>query len=179
MILWQEVLQNGQSLIDFQLRYYAQTGRPYATYLWGGDGQRADDDLVYRLYKTYPWHFDQVLKQKGKTLQQLMDHVRGTFVFDCSGLACVMSESPYDMASGSLWNNCIKKTNPVDGPKASLLWKEGHVGLDMGTGYVLEMVGEFDDLRLSRIRSRDFTKSGQLPWIDYTGAGNDKDTFDK
>lgn len=179
MILWQEVLQNAQSLIDFQLRSYSEVGRPYATYLWGGNGEKADDALIDRLYSQYKYHFDEILAKKGKTLQQLREHVRGTYVFDCSGLVCTLTESPYDMSSSGLLSSCRKRTSPVKGRKASLLYKPGHAALDMGTGYVLEMVSEFDDLRYSRIRSRDFTISGELSWIDYTGAGNDIDTFDK
>lgn len=173
MIPWEEVIQNALSVVDFQLRKLQDEGEPYVVYLYGADGEKATDELVDRLMRNYPTHYADVLKRKGKTAQELKDHVRGHFAYDCSGLVCAITSSPWDMSSAGLYGQTKDhRTTPVNGPEASLLWKPGHVGLDIGTGYLVEMVGEFDDLRVSRIRSRDFESSGRLPWIDYTGATN-------
>lgn len=172
MIQWEEAIQSALWCVSKQLQGLTDGSGPYIVYLYGANFDRADDALVNYLYSKYPTHYEEVLRRKGKTLDQLKDHVRGHFAADCSGFICAITEAPSDMSSGGLWKKTTDRTTPVEGPEASLLWKNGHVGLDIGTGYLVEMVEEFEDLRVSRIRGRDFTGSGRLPWVDYTGATN-------
>lgn len=172
MIRWEEVIKSALYCVGKQIQGLTDGTGPYLVYLYGANFEKADDALVDRLVQTYPVHYKTVLEQKGKTLQQLKDHVRGRFAADCSGFICAITEAPVDMSSAGLWKRTLVRTTPVEGPEASLLYKEGHVGLDIGTGYLVEMTAEFEDLRVTKIRSRDFTGSGRLPWIDYNGATN-------
>ena len=138
-------------------------------YLYGSDGQIATDELVDKLWNLYPQHYDAL----GCTRQELKDHVRGKTCFDCSAFINYVTSADKDYYSGSLWAACKKRTTPRDGVAGSLLYKPGHVGLDIGYGLCLEFVSEFKDFQLNYIVGRGFSGSGELPWVDYGGSSPD------
>lgn len=149
-------------------------------YVYGGNGEflatrGAAEAFVRRMWNAYPAHFKATVTGTGHTVDELIDHVTGCRVADCSGLVCLLTQgidpndprTPYDMASGSLISVCHDITTPRTGVCGGMLWRIGHVGLDVGGGYEVEASNEFVDLRLLRISSTKFTKSGRLPWVDY------------
>ncbi len=168
MISYLEVLKEADTLVGLQLRTLTEEGRPYVGYLYGGDGRIATEAYIAALMASYPNHF----RSAGYTLDELVKHLKGVHVLDCSQLIVSLTDAPRDMSSGTLLAQCTERTTPEDGVEGSLLWKPGHVALDIGRGFCLEMVGEMRDLQINRIAGRGFTTSARLPWVDYTGASN-------
>ena len=166
MISYLDVLKEADNLISLQLRTLTEEGRVYVAYLYGGDGRVITDAYVRQLAATYPAHF------QGIDLDALVRHARGAHALDCSQLIVGLTDAPGDMSSGTLFSKCTYKTTPEKGVEGSLLWKPGHVALDIGKGYCLEMVNEFRDLQVNKISGRGFSRSGRLPWVDYTGASD-------
>lgn len=166
MISYLDVLKEADNLLSLQLRTLTEEGRPYVAYLYGGDGRIITEAYIRQLASYYPSHF------QGIDLDALSRHARLAHALDCSQLIVGLTDAPGDMSSGTLIAKCTYTTTPEKGVEGSLLWKPGHVGLDMGKGYCLEMVGEFRDLQINKISGRGFTRSGRLPWVDYTGASD-------
>lgn len=166
MITYLEMLKEADSLMSIQLRTLTEEGRPYVAYLYGGDGRVITEAYIRQLAASYPVHY------KPLDIEALIRHAKGAHALDCSQLIVGLSDAPNDMSSGALISVCEYTTTPEKGVEGSLLWKPGHVGLDLGKGYCLEMVGEFRDLQINKISGRGFTRSGRLPWVDYTGASD-------
>lgn len=154
--------------------------REHWRYIYGGNGEllatrSAAENFVRRMWAQYPAHFKQTVTDTGHTIEQLIDHVTGCRVADCSGLVCLLTQginpnapkTPYDMASGSLYSVCTDITTPRKGVCGGMLWRSGHVGIDVGGGFEVEASNEFVDLRLLKISDTKFSKSGRLPWVDY------------
>lgn len=154
--------------------------REHWCYLYGGNGELlatkgAAEAFVRKMWNAYPSHFRSTVTATGHTIEQLIDHVTGCRVADCSGAVCLLTQGvdpnnptvKYDMTSGSLLSVCHDVTTPKAGVCGGMLWKTGHVGLDVGGGYEVEFSNEFVDVQLLKISSTKFTKSGRLPWVNY------------
>lgn len=172
MKTWSEVVRDALVMASAQL-HAAEAGEllPYC-YIYGGNGDVLTEKKIKSLVKTYKSHFDKLFKDTGKTVQDLIDHCKDKRGLDCSEFLWRVTGGPYDMNSTTLFNQCKLTVEPKAGVTASILWKPGHVGLDLGSGMVMEFVGEFRDIQINRIKDRDFIRSGQLPWVDYRGASN-------
>lgn len=138
-------------------------------YVYGANGEVMTDRRLDELWDRYSYHFDAL----GCTRQALKDHVRGKKCFDCSSFINYVTEADKDYYSASLWASCEKRTTPRAGVAGSLLYKPGHVGLDIGYGLCLEFVGEFKDMQMNYITGRGFDGSGELSWVSYAGASPD------
>lgn len=149
-------------------------------YLYGGNGELlatkgAAENMVRKMWNTYPAHFKSAVTDKGRTIEELIEHVTGRRVADCSGGVCLMTQGTnmvkpvvkYDMTSGGLISVSHDITTPREGVCGGVLWKTGHVGLDVGGGYEVSFELEFVDVQLLKIANTKFTKSGRLPWVDY------------
>lgn len=154
--------------------------RDQYAYLYGGNGEyipdrAAAEKIVSRLWSQYPSHFSKTVTGAGHTREELIQHIIGKRVMDCSALVCYVSQGTdyhtlsvkYDMSSGGLINASKSVTTPAAGPCGGVLWKSGHVGIDVGGGCFVEAANEFIDIRLRNISEAGFTKSGQLPWVNY------------
>lgn len=173
MVTWANVLANIDDMWGAQLKALQQgKPAPYA-YLYGGDGRKATAAYVRSLVKQYgPAHYNALFERTGKTVEDLIAHVKGKNVFDCSQVVLYVTEHDTDMTSTGLINQCKVQMSPKDGLAGSLLWKPGHVGIDLGGGRVFDMPGEFEDLRETKMYEAQWQKSGQLPWVNYAGSSN-------
>lgn len=147
-------------------------------YLYGGNGEyiRTKDEakaIVEKMWAAYPSHFQAAVIKTGHTKDELIEHIVGKRVMDCSALVCYVSQGTdwgklsvkYDLNSSGLISVCHDITTPKLGVCGGLLWKQGHVGIDVGGGVFVEAANEFVDIRLRNITG--FTKSGRLPWVNY------------
>lgn len=159
-------------------------------YLWGSNGEHIGNyvhakDMVEKCYNMNPQHFEDYVIKAGHTMEELAYHIVGKQVFDCSSFACAVTQSKNkwndlvviaDFNSYGLKDNFVKETSPGDGVWASILWKKGHVGVDVANGFAIDFACEFVDVRQYRhVDYNSVTKfivAGQLPWVDYTGALN-------
>lgn len=158
---WQDVIRTG---LDF---YRGGDVR----YLYGSNGETGSDALVDKLWKEYPEHFKKFVLDNGHTKQELKDHVRGHICFDCSSFVSRCAGLTWHMTSGVLRQHFAVTRDIKSGTWGSCVWKEGHVGIDF-FGYVLECRIEFEDLQMNYLSARDFTHSGELDMVDYTGTSN-------
>ena len=160
-------------------------------YLYNSNGEILDTyDKAYKLCKQnwelYPAHFEKYVTAKGYKFEDLVERVKGKKVFDCSSLVLAFSQCEgdiydfyvkQDMSSWGIRNKMIDLTSIPDGLWGQVLWREGHVGIDVGNGLIVDDACEFVGMREYRFDSPTafataFTDSGKLPWIDYTGSIN-------
>lgn len=152
-------------------------------YLYGGNGEyiRTRDEaaaIVGRMWSAYPSHFKASVINTGHTRDELIDHIVGKRVVDCSALVCYVSQSKnwgklavkYDLNSSGLITVSTDITTPKKGVCGGVLWRSGHVAVDVGGDTLVEAANEFIDIRMRSIAGAGFTKSGRLPWVDYTLA---------
>lgn len=158
-------------------------------YLYGSNGERPKnraeaEKLVNGLWSAYPEHFETWVIGQGYTKEDLIRHVTGRICFDCSAFVCAVTQSEgsiydltvkNDMSSYGLHNVATNKTTVADGLWGNLLWKQGHVAIDVGNGLAIDFGAEFADCREYRLidpGSTKFTDSGRLPWVDYKNGIN-------
>lgn len=160
-------------------------------YLYGANGEcpktyAEAKALVTSLWNTYPSHFKATCTDKGYTQNQLIYHVIGKICLDCSSFICYVTQTEAsdiyhlkvtnDMNSTMLHNSCPKHTSLAQGNWGSLLWRNGHVALDVGNGLQISFDNEWLDCREYRFVDADspskFTDSSEMPWVDYSGAIN-------
>lgn len=156
-LTWDNVIKNAMTMLAHANEY---------AYLYGCDGETGTDALVDKQVKLYPEHF------KGMDIPALKNYVRGKKCYDCSGAVHTWFGAP-DMNSTTLINSCKNvRTDLVAGVAGSVLWKSGHVGLDIGYGYFVHFPAEFRTIELAKISEYgNWTKTGQLTgYCDYTGA---------
>lgn len=160
------------------IRLYAN--RDGFAYLYGGNGEyiKTKDEaaaIVARMWSAYPSHFQAAVIKTGHSRDELIEHITGKRVMDCSALVCYVSQGTawgklavkYDLNSSGLITVSHDITTPARGVCGGVLWKSGHVGIDVSGGCFVEAANEFIDIRLRPISGAGFTKSGRLPWVDY------------
>lgn len=150
--------------------YYLVHKDEYA-YFYGAKGQKLTDAEMDRLIAEEPEYWK---RYDEATIKKIKKYSKGKTGFDCSGyIARVTGCNTY---SGGIWTRCSKKTSDLyAGPAASILWKPGHVSLDIGYGYFLHFPSELHSCEIGRISENIgfFEQTGQLvTYIDYTGATN-------
>lgn len=156
------------------------TNRDQFAYLYGGNGEyiKTKDEaraIVDRMWAAYPSHFKKTVTATGHTKEQLIEHIVGKRVMDCSALVCYVSQGTdwgklsvkYDLNSSGLISVSHDVATPAKGVCGNVLWKSGHVGVDVGGGCFVEANSEFIDIRIMPISGSGFTKSGRLPWVNY------------
>ena len=151
-------------------------------YLYGANGEVGSDALVDKLWNLYNGHFAMSVIAKGYTKQQLKDHVRGKICLDCSSFGCLVTQNDTtditklgvtnDYNSTMLHDMCKVRRTPKEGTAGSILWKQGHVALDVGYGLCVDFGNEFLDCRLYQLADGKFTDSGELPYVDYTDTNS-------
>lgn len=162
------------------LMIYANRER-YA-YLYGANGEIGSDELVDRLWDMYSDHFYRSVTLNGYTKKQLKNHVRGKICLDCSSFICLVTQNDTtditklgvttDYNSDGLRKLFVVKRMPKDGTAGSVLWKPGHVALDVGYGICIDFGNEFLDCRMYQLDGKGFVESGELSYVDYTDTNS-------
>lgn len=145
--------------------YWFIAQRDSIAYLYGGDGRICTDEYFSQWLLKYPHRIPEDQQEK------IRDFTVGKRIYDCSQLVVECVGCP-DMTSGGL----IARCNPVLedlslGPEASILWKKGHVGIDIGCGWAVDIPTEGQTVRVRRVNEGGWQKSGQLwLYVNYNGA---------
>ena len=142
-------------------------------------------ELINRMWKYYPTHFEESVIKKGHTKEELAYHIIGKKCFDCSAFVCAVTQYQGDILtlqvladynSYGLHDIMIKNSSIAAGNWGSVLWRPGHVALDAGNGLAIDFANEFTDVREYRFVDPDpvckFELSGELPWLDYKNSIN-------
>ena len=160
-------------------------------YLYNTNGEILETyDDAYKCVKTnwelYPSHFEKYVTHQGYSFEDLVERVKGKKVFDCSSLVLAFSQCEgniydfyvkRDYSSSGIRDLLTDITDIPSGLWGSVLWKPGHVGIDVGNGLIIDDACEFVGIREFRFDAEDgrktaFQDSGRLPWIDYSGGIN-------
>jgi len=156
MLSFYKVIENAYKFLE---------NRDLIAYLYGGDGRICTDEYFNEWLKKYP---NRIAPAE---VDRIRDFTVGKRIYDCSQLVVTCFQCP-DMTSAGL----IKRCNPVIedlalGPEASVLYKRGHVGLDIGCGYAIDIPCEGQTVRVRRVNEGGWTQSGQLTiYCNYNGA---------
>lgn len=158
-MLWYDAIKKALEILEYKENY---------AYFFGAKGQVMTDEVMEYLWEAYPNHFSKFTASDKK---RIFNYTRGKIGFDCSGFVghCV-GDMVY---SGALIEHCDHiAPSLAEGVAGSILYKPGHVGLDIGYGFFLHFPGEGRTCELGRIREGyiPWTKSGQHRNVDYTGA---------
>ena len=150
---------------------YMHVHKDEYAYFYGAKGQKLTDAVMTALWDAEPEYFKRYDEKQKKAIFKYSRNKTG---YDCSGF--IGKITGCNTYSGAIWSRCSKKTSDLyAGPAGSILWKPGHVALDIGYGFGVEMAAEGSSVEMFRISEQygRFQQTGQLvTYIDYTGATN-------
>lgn len=150
---------------------YMHVHKDEYAYWYGAKGEKLTDAVMLSLIEQEKDYFSRYSEAE---LKKLMRWSKNRTGFDCSGF--IGKITGCNTYSGAIWSRCSKKTADLyAGPAGSILWKPGHVALDIGYGFGVEMAAEGSSVEMFRISEQynRFQQTGQLvTYIDYTGATN-------
>lgn len=159
---WRDVIKEGLAMHVHADQY---------AYFYGAKGQKLTDSVMEALWQAEPEYFKRYDEKQKKAI---FKYSRNKIGYDCSGF--IGKITGCNTYSGAIWSRCSKKSkNLYLGPAGSILWKPGHVALDIGLGFGIEMGAEGHSVEMFRISENlnRFEGTGQLvTYIDYTGADN-------
>lgn len=145
-----------------------QLGKPY---WYGTYGQTSSKSLYSYKKKQYPAQYQWSCPK---------DHL-GKRVHDCVGLikGYLWSETPtskptykssQDVSANGMYDVCkIKgKINTIPDEPGVLVFMDGHVGVYIGSGYVIEARGHKYGVVKTKLSERSWARWGKCPWIEYS-----------
>lgn len=145
-------------------------------YVWGTYGQVLTKNNLSALLETYP---DEV----GDYEDFIRENWLNGRAADCNGL--IKSYGWYDPATGEitygfsgvpdLGANSLHDTATVKGSMDTMpdtpglgVWHDGHVGIYVGDGEVIEAMGTRSGVVKTTLPSTRWTEWFEIPWLDYT-----------
>lgn len=164
------------------IRKLKMTAQLKTVYVLGGWGVRLTEEGKIRAINSYPYNSDEARKT------EIMNCDENSFGFDCSGLikgilwgfsgtkstnggAIYKANGVPDANAKGLIelcdevNVCTSARNIAPG---SMLWMDGHCGVYVGDGQVIECTPVWNDgVQETKFGARNWKKYGKLPWIDY------------
>lgn len=147
---------------------YMYVHRSDYAYFYGAKGEVLTENAMDFLIRAYPNHFKQFTPTQ---LKQIKNYSIGKIGYDCSGFITAASGGAIQGNSAMQIGSCEHVTdNLASGPAGSLLWKPGHIGLDIGYGYFLHMPREGESIILGKISEYVWEKTGQHININYEGS---------
>lgn len=149
----------------------AQLGKPY---WYGTFGQTASASLYESKNKQYPNRYSKGNYRTG------FSHQYGQRVHDCVGLikGYLWSDTPtstpkynssQDVSANGMLSVCKEKGKISTIPEIPgvLVFLDGHVGVYIGGGYVIEARGHDYGVVKTKLEDRPWTNWGKCPWITY------------
>lgn len=137
-------------------------------YLMGAKGvviknRKQFDDIV----SWSPEHFSRYSKEQ---LDEIYNYCLGKTCFDCSGFVYYLT-GDYNY-SAIQWSHCKQNKSLADGVAGSILYKTGHIGIDLGYGLFMHFPIEMHTAEIGWIRNYSWTHSGLHKDINYEGSTN-------
>ena len=166
-------------LTEFAIKAYSDGwGYVYGTY-----GQMITQATIDGKAQQYPNNFDGILSD-GRTVYQVAQKWIGHRGADCVGLMKAYlwwrgdAYSPsYNSAQDRSANGTYNAAT-VKGPISTIpethgicLWKEGHVGIYIGNGWVIEARGTEYGVVLTRLSDRGWAAWFKNPYVSYSANG--------
>lgn len=117
--------------------------------------------------------FNQLRKMYQTTIPSRDVKKVGTVCCDCSGL---ISWYTGTLRSSSNFKSTAKRVEPISKINQAVpgcaVWRNGHIGVYIGNGEIIEARGSRYGTVLTKVRNRDFTHILWLKDIDYSSAAN-------
>ena len=147
----------------------AQLGKPY---WYGTFGQMATESLLRQKSAQYPtqYKWTDFVDQYGEKVHDCVGLIKGYLWSDTPTSSPIYNASQDKNVSGML-DNCTKKGDMSTMPDiiGVLVFMEGHVGIYIGNGKVIEARGHAYGVVETNLVGRGWTKWGKLDWITYVG----------
>lgn len=147
----------------------AQLGKPY---WYGTFGQIATENLLRQKSIQYPaqYKWTDFVDQYGEKVHDCVGLIKGYLWSDTPTSSPIYNASQDKNVSGML-DNCTKKGDMSTMPDiiGVLVFMEGHVGIYIGNGKVIEARGHAYGVVETNLVGRGWTKWGKLDWITYVG----------
>ena len=149
-----------------------------AVYWFGTFCQRCSENLMKVKRQQYPKHYTKSRESKMK------QHIKeGKICTDCSGLikgfmmtrenGQIVYTPSLDLGANGYYNNATEKGTIKTMPDIPGLavWKEGHIGVYIGNGEVIEARGFDYGVKKYKLSERPFTKWLKIPGLNYITSG--------
>lgn len=139
-------------------------------YIYGGKGEYiSNESEVRKFFEMYPDYFSRYTDSQ---LNMIAADAVGKIIFDCSGMVCFCGNQPERNSKGII-DTCYPTTISDwgfdgHGTAGTVLWKEGHIGINRGDGTFIHMARELGGVEVGKISEYDWTVCGKLPDVDYS-----------
>lgn len=145
-----------------------------ARYWWGTFGQRASNNLLQVKRQQYP---SQYPHSRDKQLKKDIEEKR--IVTDCSGLikgfmmtrdnGQIVYTPSLDLGANAYYDRAKEKGSIKTMPDIPGLavWKDGHIGVYIGNGEVIEARGFNYGVQKYKLSDRPYTKWLKIPGLEY------------
>ena len=163
-------MKNNNQLVEYCFKLY-NTG---ARYWFGTFGQKASTNLWKTKKQQYP---SQYKSSKDKQIKK--DIEEGRIVTDCSGLikgfmmlrdnGQIVYTPSYDLGANGYYNKATEKGTIKTMPDIPGLavWKEGHIGVYVGNGEVIEARGFDYGVQKYNLSDRPYKYWLKVPGLEY------------
>ena len=163
-------MKNNIQLVEYCKSLYGKGAR----YWYGTFGQVASTNLWKVKKQQYPAQY-----KNSKDKQIKKDIEEGRIVTDCSGLikgfmmtrdnGQIVYTPSLDLGANGYYNNAKEKGTIKTMPDIPGLavWKEGHIGVYIGNGEVIEARGFDYGVQKYKLSDRPYTKWLKVPGLEY------------
>lgn len=167
-------MKNNIELVEYCNKLYYNNAR----YWFGCFGQKASENLWKIKKQQYPSQY-----KSSKDSQIKKDIKAGAIVTDCSGLikgfmmtrdnGQIVYTPSLDLGANGYYNKATEKGTIKTMPDIPGLavWKEGHIGVYIGNGEVIEARGFDYGVVRYKLSERPFTKWLKIPGLNYITSG--------
>lgn len=145
----------------------AMLGHPYWYGCYGQTSTRALYNAKKAQYpKYYTWELP--ASQLGKKVFDCVGLIKG-YLWSTSTSATPVYQKAQDVSANGMYEKCVKKGSISTMPKVAgvLVFKDGHVGVYIGGGKVIEAKGHAYGVIESNLSGSYWTHWGYCPWISY------------
>lgn len=158
----------------------AQLGKPY---WYGTYGQKGAADLLSYKARQYPSMYTATRlancrKQYNIKVHDCVGLIKGYLWCDSPEDTTPKYNAAQDKSANGMYNACKERGRIATMPDIAgvLVFMEGHVGVYIGGGYVVEARGFSSGVVKTKLAGRGWTKWGKCPYITYTSATASKPT---
>lgn len=145
----------------------AQLGFPY---WYGTFGQKATQGLLRQKSAQYPsqYKWSDFVEQYGQRVHDCVGLIKGYLWCDSPTSTPIYNANQDKDVSGMLANCSINgNISTMPDEPGVLVFMDGHVGIYIGNGKVIEARGHLYGVVETKLKERKWTKWGKLDWIDY------------
>ena len=162
-------MKTAKGLVEYA---QAQLGLPY---WYGTFGQKATAELYAAKKKQYPELYkswNDFPTQYGKRVHDCVGLIKG-YLWSDTTTSTPKYNSSQDVSANGMLARCKENGSISSMPDVPgiLVFMDGHVGVYIGGGFVIEARGHQYGVVKTALRSRPWKWWGKCPWIDYVETG--------